>query len=172
MLATFTASAQEKILVQRVQELYSALDNVDLEALPAQLCSKLTKDQVYNSLDAYFLNDQNKFRFVFTNLNFRTEAAKLIDGEKYQLITFRNVIRITYFTPIDVAAEKARLKARFNAQSIEYNKDRNAFLIVYNAKMVTSGEGENFRFTFVDNTLPTDISEGCISEKVKKELGI
>ena len=156
-----------------VHKLYTSFDDIDLEAVASALCSDKSADDVYKILDAYFLNDDNKFRYVYTNAKHNFSPFMVDDGKTYCVITFRNVIRITYFKPIDVASVQKSLKEQFNAQTIAYDKKRNAYLIVYNATMVAMSDGGVWKYMFADNTLPRQISENCkVPPAIKKELGL
>lgn len=170
LFAVCQAFAQTPAALQsEVKRLYTACHDIDITALTEMLC--VSNDNAYNVLDSHFLNDDQKFRYVFTNVKYNYGPVKPIDGKSYCAINFRNVVRVTYFKPIDVAAKEAALKESFNPTSIKYDKSRNAFLIVYNAKMVAILDGERWKFAFLDNTLPK-VSEDCLTATIKKELGI
>jgi hypothetical protein len=154
------------------KQLYVAFDDIDIDKLSAMILSPSEPSIVYDKLDAYFLNEEQKFRYVFTNAKFNYSDIKEIDGRSYCVINFRNVVRITYFKPIEAAEIQKTLKEKFNAQSVVYEKTRNSFLIVYNAKMVASLTNGAWQFAFVDQTLPMNISEGAVSETVKKALAL
>jgi len=176
LLIFFTGSVTGqtlRTLETDVRKLYVSFDDIDLEAVAASLCSDLPADEIYKILDAYFLNDDNKFRYVYTNPKYSFSPLKTDNGKTYSAIKFRNVIRITYFKPIDVGATQKSLKEKFNATSITYDKKRNAFLIVYNAKMIAVSESDGkWKYIFDDETLPRQISEKCkVSSSIKKELG-
>jgi hypothetical protein len=154
------------------KKIYVAFDEIDIDKLSAMILSPSEPNAVYDKLDAYFLNDQQKFRYVFTDAKFNYSDVKEIDGHSYCAVSFRNVIRITYFNPIEVTEVQKTLKEKFKAQSVVYEKARNSFLIVYNAKMVASLTNGAWQFAFIDQTLPTDISEGAVSDAVKKALAL
>ncbi|HEY0091623.1 MAG TPA: hypothetical protein VGB43_03970, partial [Flavobacterium sp.] len=122
----------------------------------------------------YFLNEENKFRYVFTNPKYKFSALKVEDGKTYAGVTFRNVVRITYFKPINVSETQNFLKDKFKASSITYDKNRNAFMIIYNARMIAVSEADGkWKFMFDDETLPRQISDKCsVSAGLKKELGL
>jgi hypothetical protein len=126
--------------------------------------------EAYTKLDGHFQNEEQKFRYVLTNIKYNYGPAKTIDGKTYYLITFRNVVRVTYFKPIDIASTQALLKEKFSAETITYDKNRNAYMITYNAKMVAI-EDSGWKFAFVDNTFPS-VSENCLTDNIKKELGL
>lgn len=155
-------------LQAEVKKLYWVCHDIDITSLSEMLCT--TEADAYTRLDGYFLNDDTKFRYVETNAKYNYAPAKTIDGKTYYPIDFRNVVRVTYFKPINVAEKQAELKAKFNAKEITYNQQRNAFMIVYQAKMVAI-QDNGWKFAFLDNTLPP-VSEGCLTETIKKALGL
>lgn len=155
------------------KKLYTAFHDIDLETVSEMLCSNDSKEEVYKKLDAYFLSDESKFRYVQTNAKYNISPKKIIGDKSYHVVDFRNVVRVTYFKPIEVGATQKSLKEKFNAQSINYDKNRNAFLIVYTTKMIVFSESDGqWKFLFDDNTIPRDISESCIDTNVKKDLGL
>lgn len=164
------ASAQAPAELQsEVKKLYLACHDIDITLLTEMLCSSDPK--MYSTLDSYFLNDDTKFRYVETNAKYNYGEQKVIDGKTYIPINFRNVVRVTYFKTINVADKQAELKIKFNTESVAYNAQRNAFMVIYNAKMVAVGDGGKWKFVFTDNTLP-ELSESCLTETIKKELGL
>lgn len=176
-LVGFTAFAQTpESLQSATKRLYVAFDEIDIDLLSQMICSAEENQMVYDQLDAYFLNDISKFRFVNTNAKITYSPIKVIDGKSYASIHFRNVIRITYFKPMQsVADTQQELKAKFKAQSVVYEKSRNSFMIVYTANLMAISETENpqWSFTFTDNTLPMNLSETCLAHsKIIKELGL
>lgn len=177
LLLFFTASdmfpqASESLQLQ-TKKLYDAFNTVDIDLLTEMLCTNTDKQATYDKLDAAFLNEELKMRFVFTNAKFNYSSIKSIGSNSYSSINFRNVIRITYYNPIDVEAIQKSLKEKYNAMSVAYEKARNSFLIIYNAKLIASTDnGTVWRFTFDDNTLPAVISEGCVNENIKKEFAL
>ncbi|HLA56513.1 MAG TPA: hypothetical protein VK623_10455 [Flavobacterium sp.] len=181
---TFSFSQTAESLKTDTKKLYDSFDNIDIEGLTNMLCANGNKAD-YDKLDAVFQDDGQKFRFVFTNAKFNYSPVKVIDGKSYCSISFRNVIRITYFKPINVDETQQSLKAKFSAQSVAYEKARNSFMIIYTAKLIAIAEtgseaggrtGEanaQWRFVFNDNTLPTEIFQGCLSDdNTRKELGL
>jgi hypothetical protein len=174
LLVSGTFFAQTSQTLQPdVKKLYVAFDEIDLDALTEMLCTA-DRQTVYGKLDAHFLNDTQKFRFVFTNAKFNYSDIKIINGEPFCGITFRNVVRITYFSAIDVAQVHQLLKNKFRAQSVVYEKARNAFLIVYNAKMIAHQDSSagRWKFAFADDTIPQEISAGCVTNEIKNQLGL
>jgi hypothetical protein len=155
-------------LQAEVKRLYTTAHDIDIAALTEMLCSNDT--DTYAKLDAHFQNEEQKFRYVFTNAKYNYGPAKIIAGKTYYVITFRNVVRITYFKPVDVASTQTLLKDKFAAQTITYDKSRNAYMITYNAKMVAI-EDNGWKFAFADSTFPP-ISENCLPDGIKKELGL
>ncbi len=169
LLVATTAFAQAPAGLQsEVKRLYTACHDIDIAALTEMLCT--TGDDAYAKLDSHFQNDETKFRYVETNAKYNYGPSKSIDGKNYYPINFRNVIRITYFKPIDVPAKQAELKALYNAQEITYNPARNAFMIVYYAKMVAI-QDNGWKFVFLDRTIP-HISQDCLTDSVKTALGL
>lgn len=155
------------------KKLYTAFHDIDIDYLSERLCSKSEGMELYAKLDSYFLNADQKFRYVMTNAKYDYAPAVMIDGVTYQPFKFRNVVRVTYFKPIDVGVKQSELKDLFAAQSVVYEKARNSFLITYQAKMLAySTPNAEWKFAILDNTIPRDITEGCIPEAVKKELGL
>jgi hypothetical protein len=155
-------------LQNEVKRLYTAAHDIDITALSEMLCT--ADAEAYTKLDGHFQNEEQKFRYVLTNIKYNYGPAKTIDGKTYYLITFRNVVRVTYFKPIDIASTQALLKEKFSAETITYDKNRNAYMITYNAKMVAI-EDSGWKFAFVDNTFPS-VSENCLTDNIKKELGL
>jgi hypothetical protein len=155
-------------LQNEVKRLYTAAHDIDITTLSEMLCT--TDAEAYAKLDGHFQNEEQKFRYVFTNAKYNYGPGKAIDGKTYYLITFRNVVRVTYFKPIDIASTQALLKEKFSAETITYDKNRNAYMITYNAKMVAI-EDSGWKFAFVDNTFPS-VSENCLTDNIKKELGL
>jgi hypothetical protein len=84
-----------------IKKLYDSFDNIDIEGLTNLLCANGNKAN-YDKLDAVFQDEERKFRFVFTNAKFNYSPVKVIGDKSYCSISFRNVIRITYFKPINV----------------------------------------------------------------------
>lgn len=156
-----------------VKKLYTAFHDIDIDYLSEHLCSKSEGMELYGKLDNYFLNADQKFRYVMTNAKYDYAPTKIIEAVTYQPFKFRNVVRVTYFKPVDVAAKQSELKDLFAAQSVTYEKARNSFLIVYQAKMLAySAANGDWKFAILDNTIPGDITDGCLPEAVKKELGL
>jgi hypothetical protein len=169
LLIVGNAFAQPPASLQaEVRRLYTACHDIDIAALTEMLCT--TDTDAYAKLDSHFQNDETKFRYVETSAKYNYAAPKTVDGKTYYLINFRNVIRVTYFKPIDVAAKQAELKAKFAAQEINYNQQRNAFMIVYNAKLVAI-QDNGWKFAFTDPTLP-NVSDDCLTEPIKTALGL
>lgn len=158
---------------REIKKLYTAFHDIDIDYLSEHICSKIEGMALYGELDGYFLNADQKFRYVMTNAKYDYAPAKSIDGVTYQPFKFRNVVRVTFFKPIDVVSKQNDLKERFAAQSVSYEKARNSFLIVYQAKMLAySADNSRWKFAVLDNTIPSEISKDCLSEAVKKELGL
>jgi len=155
-------------LQAEVKRLYTAAHDIDITALTEMLCS--TEADVYEKLDTYFQSDEQKFRYVFTNAKYNYGREQTVDGKTYFPITFRNIVRVTFFKPIDVAKKQEDLKKQFNATSIVYDKSRNAFLITYQAKLVAI-QGDKWQFAFADETFPA-IWGDCMTESIKNKLGI
>lgn len=155
-----------------VKKLYTAFHDIDIDFLSERICSPYEGMDLYARLDDYFLNDSQKFRYVFTNAKYNYEAALSINGLDYYPVNFRNVIRITYFQPIDVAATQEQLKAKFAAQSIVYERARNSFLIVYQAKILTWNAQGIWKFAILDQTIPQEITNGCLPQDVRSRLGL
>ncbi len=172
LLATGVFAQAPPALQADTKKLYSAFDDIDIDKLSAMIFSPLQPSEVYEKLDAYFLNDEQKFRYVYTNVKYNFGPVQTIDDKSYCMVTFRNVIRITYFKKIDVASVQADLKIKFNSTSINYEPARNSFLIVYNARMLAAQTGGVWQFAFLDHTIPDDISEGALTETIKKSLGL
>ena len=166
---SFGFSQAPSTLQSEVKRLYTACHDIDITLLTEMLFS--TDEKIYATLDSYFLNDDTKFRYVETNAKYNYGAEKVIDGKTYIPINFRNVVRVTYFKPIVVADKQAELKVKFNSESVVYNAQRNAFMIIYNAKMLAIGDGNQWKFAFLDGTLPS-VSEGCVTESIKKALAL
>ena len=156
-------------LQSEVKKLYIACHDIDLTALTEMLC--VEDADTYEKLDAYFLNDEQKFRYVQTDAKYNYGEIKTIDGKSYCPITFRNVVRVTYFKPIDVPAKQAELKVKYKAQSVNYNQARNAFMIIYTAKMAAVSQDGKWTFAFADETLPL-LSGSCLTEEIKTQLGL
>lgn len=175
LLFCCTLFAQPQPLPTDIRKLYAAFDDVDIDALSNMLCTNGDKASLYDKLDAYFLNDECKFRYVFSNVKYNFSPEKIIGGKSFYTVSFRNVIRITYFKPLsNILETQEALKQKFNAQSAVYDKTRNCFLIVYNARLVAFNDTENlqWKYFFADNTLPKSISESCCSDEIKKELAL
>jgi hypothetical protein len=158
-------------LEAETKRLYTAFHDIDIDALTQMLCIKA--GDAYGKLDAYFLNDSNKFRYVFTNAKYNYGQAKTIEGMTYVPVSFRNVVRITYYKPLaNVLDKQNELKALFDAQTIAYEKARNSFLISYPAKMIAYGTGGSaWKFYILDATVPTSLTASCLDEAILKELG-
>ena len=154
-------------LQSEVNRLYTASHDIDITALSEMLCT--SDPDAYAKLDSHFQNDDQKFRYVFTNAKYNYSPPKIIDGKTYFVINFRNVVRVTYFNPIDAAAMQLALKEKFAAQAITYDKARNAFMITYTARMIAI-QDQGWKFAFVDATMPE--IETCVSDSVRKELGL
>ena len=155
-----------------VKKLYTAFHDIDIDFLSERICSPYEGMELYARLDAYFLNDSQKFRYVFTNAKYNYGPVISVDGIDYHPVDFRNVIRIPYFQPIDVASTQEQLKAKFAAQSIVYERARNSFLIVYQAKMLTWNAQGIWKFAILDQTIPKEITAGCLPESIKSRLGL
>src|SRR5690606_10463842 len=74
-------------LQSEVKKLYIACHDIDLTALAEMLCAEDADG--YEKLDAYFLNDEQKFRYVQTNAKYNYGEIKTIGGKSYCPITFR-----------------------------------------------------------------------------------
>lgn len=155
-----------------VKKLYIAFHDIDIDFLAERLCSSMSESELYGKLDEYFLNDTQKFRYVQTNAKYNYSDAFTEGDVTYHPIQFRNVVRITFFKPIDVASTQAKLQLDFGAQSITYDKTRNAFLIVYQAKMVAYQQNGVWKFAILDSTIPRSITQGCLSPAVKSKAGL
>lgn len=165
---TYSQSASS--LKTDLQKFYNSFNDIDLEAIAGSLCSDKSQSELYDALDHYFLNDDFKFRYVLTNVKYNIGDLSDTNGKTTAMVNFRNVVRITYFKPIDVTKLQTELKTKFGAQTISYQKARNAFLIVYNAKLLAIWEnGPHWKFAFDDNTLPDSISGSCNDNGAKKE---
>jgi len=163
LFAQATAALQAE-----VKRLYTAAHDIDITALTEMIC---TDDaDAYAKLDNHFQNEVQKFRYVFTNAKYNFGAEKTIDGKTYYPINFRNVVRVTYFNPIDSTEKQELLKKQFNAQSIVYDKTRNAFLITYTAKLAAINDN-GWKFVFLDETLPA-VYGNCLTENIKNTLGL
>lgn len=168
LLCGLVSAAQTPQQLQSdVKKLYVAFDEIDIDKLSVMLLSMDEPAKVYDKLDSYFLNDEQKFRYVYTNVKYNFGPIQTVDSKSYCVINFRNVVRITYFKPIDVASIQSMLKVKFNTESVIYEKARNSFIIVYNAKMIASQTGGIWQFAFADNTLPNDISGDVIRRILK-----
>jgi hypothetical protein len=154
-----------------VKKLYTAFHDIDIDFLTERLCSSMSEPELYGKLDGYFLNDAQKFRYVQTNAKYNYGEAFTEGDVTYHPIQFRNVVRITFFKPIDVASTQAKLQSDFAAQSITYDKSRNAFLIVYQAKMLAYQQNGIWKFAMLDLTIPSEITAGCLPESVRNRLG-
>jgi hypothetical protein len=103
-------------------------------------------------------------------VGYKLGKAATADGRTYIPVSFRNVVRITYFQPIDVSAQQQMLKENFHAESVSYEKSRNAFLVSYPCKMIAVGDGGKWLFVFADGTLPEEIGAGCVPDAIKNSL--
>ena len=163
MFAQAPASLQAE-----VKHLYTAAHDIDITTLTEMLC---TDDaDAYSKLDNHFQSDEQKFRYVFTNAKYNFGAEKTIDGKTYYPINFRNVVRVTYFKTVDVATRQETLKQQVKAQSIVYDKTRNAYLITYTAKMAAVNDN-GWKFIFLDETLPS-VYGSCLTENIKNTLAL
>ncbi|HEX9979336.1 MAG TPA: hypothetical protein VGB50_02090 [Flavobacterium sp.] len=172
-LVPMALSAQSSTALQSAtKNFYEAMYNIDIDAISNMLCHD--KTDVYERVDNAFQNDDFKYRFVFTNAKFDYSAIKNINAKSYAVVNFRNTVRVTSYKPLtssQIAETQKRLKEKFGAKSILYEKNRNSFFIVYQAKLIAEAEtGKSWKFIIYDNTLPKEISESCLSNSLKKEL--
>ena len=153
------------------KKLYAAFHDIDIEGITEMICTNGDTLAVKEQLDKWFLNDESKFRFVLTDAKYNISPIKKSDNKSFCEITFRNVIRITYFKlqSTEVLTQQKILKEKYNAQTITYDKTRNAFLIVYTAKLgAYADEGSAWKFIFYDNTVPESIIKNCFPDANKK----
>ena len=170
LFAAGLAKAQVPASLQAdLKKLYVAFDDIDLEGLSQMLCTG-DPATLYGKLDAYFQNDENKFRYVMHAITYQFGKAVEADGKVFYPVSYRNIVRITYFHTVDVQEKQQTLKTQFGAESVSYDKSRNAFLVVYRARLVAFPDGGNWKYAFTDMTLPKDISAGCLPESLKNSL--
>ena len=165
LFLSMIASAQPATLERDTKKLYEAFDTIDIDAIAEMMCNRVGAEAFKTDLDQWFQNDDFKFRFVYTNAKyeFRKMAAA---GEVFE-IGFRNVVRITYFKPVDAVSKKEELQKMFHAQSATFDKARNCFLIVYKARLIAAAENDTWKFTFADATVPEKLSANCPPENLK-----
>jgi len=170
LLASYAVSAQPSAAIQAdLRKLYTAFDDIDIDAVSQMLCASDTS-ALYDRLDHYFQDDDRKFRYVMHTVTYKFGKPMGADGKTYVPVSFRNVVRITYFHPVDVLATQQSLKEKFRAESAVYDKTRNCFLVTYPCRMVAIGNNGKWNYAFADETLPQEISAGCIPESIKNSL--
>lgn len=156
------------------EKLYDAIYNIDIEGILALSCLEITPEN-YDKLDQVFQNEDRKIRYSLTHAKYTIGEPKEIGGKSWRLITYRNVLRITYFKKLsdeEVASTKELLRQTYNAQSINYESNRNAYLIVYPAKLLAVSEGDMWKVVIADNTFLSDMFDICIPKEVKGAFGL
>ncbi len=174
LLFTTLCFSQQNSLSGQAAKLYDAIYNMDIEGILQMSC--VPNDAVnYDKLDKAFQNDEYKLRYSLTNAKYSVSDAKEFDGKTWNLITYRNVLRITYFrklTTAEIPQIQQSYKTKFSAQSVAYEKHRNSFLIVYQAKFLAYRSANESKMFVADDTLLTDMFKECISGDVKKEFNL
>ncbi len=148
--------AQPESLVSDTKKLYEAFDTIDLDGIALMMCPS-NPDEFAQGLDQWFQNEEFKFRYVFTNAKYNYLK---VDESQYT-ITFRNVIRITYFGKIEPEEKREELRRQFTPHTLTFDPARNCFLIVYPAKMTARQVEGSWKFSFDDQTIPEHLKNYC-----------
>ncbi len=175
LLFTYASFSQtDQALQTQAAKLYDAIYNMDIEGILNMSC--LANDAVnYDRLDKAFQNDEFKLRFSLTNAKYNVSDAKTIEGKTWNLLTYRNVLRITYFKKLNasqITEIQQMYKSKFSAQSVTYEKNRNSFLLIFQAKYLAYRDGGNLKMFVADDTLLTDMFKDCIPKEVRKEFNL
>lgn len=136
------------------------------------------REDMYNMLDTAFQNDAYRLRYVYTTPHFSYSDISLINKSSYCVITYENAIRITYENRIEDPTTQqkimASLQKNFPEASIRFEKDRNAFYIVKNDKLLAISDDEtDGKWKFMNvNPNYKELLEAVITENVRKQLGL
>ena len=165
--ATFAQSPQSA-----ASKWYDAVYNIDIDAVLAQSCLPNNAEN-YAALDEVFQSTVQKIRFSLTSATYKVGDEFRHDGKRWVPITYRNVIRVTFFNKlpeVQVVEKKMALQQAYNATSITYEKQRNAFLIVYTARLVGVHDGADWKVFPADNTFLSSLFQPCIPQEVREQF--
>jgi hypothetical protein len=176
LLVSGICFSQTADIKSKAARLYDAIYNIDVDQIIAMSCNTdADKTAIYDKIDKAFLNDELKLRFSLTGAKFDVSPEKIINDKLYHLVTYRNVLRITYYKPLsysDLVEIPKKLKQSLKAQSVKYEKHRNAFLIVYPGHFIASKVGNDWRITVADNTFQYRLFDDCLGQDVLKGFGL
>lgn len=133
---------------------------------------------MYGAMDSAFQNDSYRIRYVYTTPHFTFSDVKNLNNGLYCVVSYENAIRMTYENPINNEASQQKIKEtiqkNFPDSIVTFEKDRNAFYIVKNDKLVAIAddftEGK-WKFISFDAKYK-ELLDAVITEKVRKQLGL
>ncbi|MCG2611115.1 hypothetical protein LZZ90_06315 [Flavobacterium sp. SM15] len=169
-------------LKKDTKTLYEATYNMAFETIldyTHPTVFKLVKrEDMYTMLDTAFQNDAYRLRYVYTTPHFSYSEISSFNNSHYCVITYENAMRITYENKIESEESQkkimATLQKNFPDASIRFEKDRNAFYIVKNDKLLAISDDEtNGKWKFMNvNPNYKELLEAVITENVRKQLGL
>jgi len=133
---------------------------------------------MYGALDSAFQNDSYRIRYVYTTPHFSYSDIKSLDNGLYCVVSFENAIRMTYEKPITTEAAQQKIKEtiqkNFPDAMVTFEKERNAFYIVKNDKLVAITDAfteGKWKFISFDPKYK-ELLDAVITEKIRKQLGL
>lgn len=138
----------------------------------------IEREAMYGSMDHAFQNDVYGIRYVYTTPHFSFSEIKSIDKARYCVVSYENAIRMKYVKPVESETTQFKivelLHKNFPNAVITFEKDRNAFYIVKNEKIVAiTDEFTDGKWKFISfNPKYTELLDAVITENVRKQLGL
>jgi hypothetical protein len=136
------------------------------------------REAMYGVMDSAFQNDSYRIRYVYTTPHFSYSEIKTIDNRRYCVVSYENAIRMIYENKIDSDATQKSiteyLLKTFPDASVRFEKDRNAFYIVKNDKLVAiTDEFTEGKWKFISfDSKYKELLDAVITENVRKQLGL
>lgn len=134
--------------------------------------------EMYGAMDSAFQNDNYSIRYVYTTPHFDFSDIKALDNGLYCVVSYENAIRMTYEKTINSEAAQEKIKEsihkNFPNSIVTFEKDRNAFYIIKNDKLVAIAddftEGK-WKFISFDPNYK-ELLDAVITEKIRTQLGL
>lgn len=138
----------------------------------------MERADMYGAMDSAFQNDNYSIRYVYTTPHFDFSDIKVLDNGLYCVVSYENAIRMTYEKPLTSEAVKEKITEsihkNFPNSIVTFEKDRNAFYIVKNDKLVAIADDftdGKWKFISFDPKYK-ELLDAIITEKTRKELGL
>lgn len=177
---TILSSQSFENLKTETNNFYAAHYNMDFNGITTSYhpnyFEKITKEELTSKLDEQFQNDITGIRFIFPTMNFTFGAIQEIDGEKYCVITFKNLFRINMVNKVtenQVKLELAAYKEVQNYKSVKFEPNRNSYFIEeYVTWIAVASPNTQNKWKFIEKVPKFNSFDKLLAPEIQKQLGL